>query len=115
MKAEDTLIITSRQTNFEETEFIRKNALLDWIKQQLSFEQGFDNYYVQYGYKKALEEMENYLNKDEEICTNNIEWIDMDTLECHCYDCCLFDNGCKDISLCKRPRNTYKGFYKEKK
>jgi len=46
------------------------------------------------------------------ICTN-IEWIDMDTLECHCYNCCLFDNGCKDISLCKRPTNTYKGFYKK--
>ena len=44
----------------------------------------------------------------------NIEWIDADTLECHCYNCCLFDNGCKDISLCKRPTSTYKGFYIEK-
>ena len=40
MKKQDTLIITSPQTNFEEIEFIRKNALLDWIKQQQSFEQG---------------------------------------------------------------------------
>ena len=47
------------------------------------------------------------------ICTD-IEWVDIDTRECHCYNCCLFDNGCKDISLCKRPRNTYKGFYVEK-
>ena len=44
----------------------------------------------------------------------NIKWIDMDTLECHCYDCCLHDwenNKCKDINLCKRPKQTYKGFY----
>lgn len=65
MKKQDTLIITSPQTNFEETEFIRKNALLDWIKQQLSFEQGFNDGEAEYGYKNALEEMENYLNKYE--------------------------------------------------
>ena len=50
-----------------------------------------------------------------EKINTNIEWIDMDTLEAHCYNCCLFDNGCKDISLCKRPTNTHKGFYKKKK
>ena len=55
MKRQDILIITSPQTNFEEIEFIRKDALLDWIKQQLSFEQ-------EYGYKTTLEEIENYLN-----------------------------------------------------
>jgi len=65
MKKQDTLIITSPQTNFEEIEFIRKNALLDWIKQQLSFEQGFNDGEAEYGYKNALEEMENYLNKYE--------------------------------------------------
>ncbi len=65
MKKQDTLIITSPQTNFEEIEFIRKNALLDWIKRQLSFEQGFDDGEAEYGYKNALKEMENYLNEYE--------------------------------------------------
>jgi len=60
---------------------------------------------------KKLEEARETMDK---ICTN-IEWVDVDTLKCHCYNCCLFDNGCKDITLCKRPTNTYKGFYKEKK
>ena len=65
MKKQDTLIITSPQTNFEEIEFVRKNALLDWIKQQLSFEQGFNDGEAEYGYKNALEEIQNYLNKYE--------------------------------------------------
>lgn len=66
MKKQDTLIITSPQTNFEEIEFIRKNALLDWIKQQQSFEQGFaDGDDAEYGYKHALEEIKNYLNNYE--------------------------------------------------
>ena len=39
--------------------------MLDWIKQQLSFEQGFNDGEAEYGYKNALEEMENYLNKYE--------------------------------------------------
>ena len=65
MKKQDTLIIISPQTNFEEIEFIQKNALLDWIKQQLSFEQGFNDGEVEYGYKHALKDMENYLNKYE--------------------------------------------------
>jgi len=43
-----------------------------------------------------------------------IEWIDMETLESHCYNCCLFDNRCKDISLCKRPTSAFKGFYVKK-
>lgn len=49
---------------------------------------------------------------------NNIEWVDMDTLEAHCYNCCLFDwkeNKCKNFKLCKRPRQTNKGFYQIKK
>lgn len=66
MKKQDTLIITSPQTNFEEIEFIRKNALLDWIKQQQSFEQGFaDGDDAEYGYKCALKDIENYLNEYE--------------------------------------------------
>ena len=47
----------------------------------------------------------------------DIKWIDMDTLEAHCYNCCLHDwenNCCKDISLCKRPTSTFKGFYIKK-
>lgn len=64
MKKQDTLIITSPQTNFREIEFIRKNALLDWIKQQ--FEQGFnDGDDAEYGYKHALKDIENYLNNYE--------------------------------------------------
>lgn len=65
MKKQDTLLITSPQTNFEEIEFIRKNALLDWIEQQLYFEQGFNNDEAEYGYNNALEDMKNYLNKYE--------------------------------------------------
>ena len=62
MKKQDTLIITSPQTNFKEIEFIRKSALLDWIKQQLSFEQGFNDGEAEYGYKNALKDIENYIN-----------------------------------------------------
>ena len=48
------------------------------------------------------------------IKPNNLEWIDMETNECHCYSCELFDrknNKCKNIELCKNPKSTYKGFY----
>lgn len=65
MRPQDTLIITSPQTKFKEIEFVRKNALLDWIEQQLSSEQGFDDDDVQYGYEYALRRMKNYLNKYE--------------------------------------------------
>ena len=66
MKKQDTLIITSPQTNFGEIEFIRKNALLDWIKTKLSYEQGFDDGDdAEYGYKYALKDIENYLNEYE--------------------------------------------------
>jgi len=44
----------------------------------------------------------------------DLEWYDMETKECHCYSCELFDrknNKCKDITLCKNPKRTYKGFY----
>lgn len=65
MKKQDTLVITSPQTNFEEIEFVRKDALLDWIKAKLSYEQGFVDGEVECGYKDALKNMENYLNKYE--------------------------------------------------
>ena len=48
---------------------------------------------------------------------NSIEWVDMETREAHCYNCCLFDslhNKCKNINLCKNPNSTYKGFYIKK-
>ena len=57
MNKQDTLIITSPQTNFEEIEFIRKNALLDWIR--------LNDSEAEYGYKNALKEMRNYLNQYE--------------------------------------------------
>ena len=63
MERQDTLLIISPQTNFEEIEFIRKDALLDWIKTKLSNEQGYSNGVV--GYKDTLKDMENYLNKYE--------------------------------------------------
>ena len=65
MDKRDTLVITSPQTKFEETEFIRKNALLDWIKTKLSYEQGFDDGEAEHGYREALKDIENYINKNE--------------------------------------------------
>lgn len=44
----------------------------------------------------------------------NIEWIDMETRECHCYNCCLFKNNkCSNRDICVRPTQTYKGFFRE--
>lgn len=65
MEKQDTLLIISQQTNFEEVEFVRKEALLDWIKAKLSYEQGFASGEAEYGYKDALNDMKNYLNKYE--------------------------------------------------
>ncbi len=45
---------------------------------------------------------------------DKLKWVDMETKECHCYNCELFDrknNTCKCPTLCKEPHNTYKGFY----
>ena len=61
MKGIDTLLIISPQTNFEEKEFIRKDALLDWIKRKLSFEQGYESGEAECAYKDALEDLINYL------------------------------------------------------
>lgn len=52
--------------------------------------------------------------EDKELLLKDLEWIDMETRECHCYNCELFDhknNVCKCMDLCKRPKSTYKGFY----
>ena len=56
--------------------------------------------------------------EEKELLLKDLEWVDMETNECHCYNCELFDsksNDCKCIDLCKRPKNTYKGFYKNNK
>ena len=49
-----------------------------------------------------------------DIDISELEWFDVETDECPCYSCELFDrknNECKDISLCKMPKNSHKGFY----
>ena len=61
MEKQDTLLIISPQTNFEEIEFVRKDALLDWIKTKFFSEQGFASGEAEYGYKDALNDMRNYL------------------------------------------------------
>ena len=65
MEKQDTLIIISPQTNFEEIEFVRKEALLDWIETKIFSEQGYASGEAEYGYKDALKDMVNYLNKYE--------------------------------------------------
>ena len=65
--------------------------------------------------KKQLKKNEQKLAEEKESLLKDLEWVDMETNECHCYNCELFDgenNVCKCIDLCKRPKNTYKGFYK---
>ena len=63
MTKEDTVMFCSRQSNFEEVEFIRKNAVIEWAKYKMSFEQGFEDGEAEYGYKTALEDLINELNK----------------------------------------------------
>jgi len=53
----DKIIIESPQTNFEKVEFIRKNALLDWINKQMSLTDD-----VEHGYRVALEELRKYID-----------------------------------------------------
>ena len=57
MLKKDILLISSPQTDFEEVEFIRKDALLEWINYKMSFEQGFES-----EYKSALEDLINAIN-----------------------------------------------------
>ena len=52
--------------------------------------------------------------EEKELLLKDLKWIDMETNECHCYNCELFDsknNVCKCIDLCKNPKHSYKGFY----
>ena len=54
------------------------------------------------------------IKEDKELLLKDLKWFDMETKECHCYSCKLFDsknNVCKCIDLCKNPKHTYKGFY----
>ena len=42
------------------------------------------------------------------------EWVNMNTLESHCYNCALFKNNDKYcIPLCKNPHSTFQGFYRK--
>lgn len=51
--------------------------------------------------------------EEKELLLKGLIWLDMETRECHCYNCELFDknNVCKCIDLCKAPLQTFKGFY----
>ena len=52
--------------------------------------------------------------EEKDLLLKDLEQIDMETIECHCYNCKLFDhknNVCKCIDLCKNSKRTYKGFY----
>jgi len=54
--------------------------------------------------------------EDKELLLKDLKWLDMETKECHCYNCELFDwknNSCKSMDLCKKPKETFKGFYKK--
>ena len=63
MNKNDTLIIVSPQTNFEEIEFIRKESIIEWAKYQMYFEQGFETGEAERGYRFALEDLIDKLNK----------------------------------------------------
>lgn len=67
-------------------------------------------------FQEALEKAKTkYNNALNTHVQNDIKWEDMETLEPHCYNCCLFaDNRCKDVSLCLRPTDNYRGFYVKK-
>ena len=67
MEAKDILLVQSSRTNFKNVEFIRKDALLDWIKEQLSSEQGFEDGETERGYKEALKDLMKYINKNDEL------------------------------------------------
>jgi len=54
--------------------------------------------------------------EEKELLLKDLKWINMETLECHCYNCDLFDrknNVCKCIELCKNSKRTYIGFYRK--
>lgn len=51
--------------------------------------------------------------EEKELLLKDLKWLDMETRECHCYNCELFgkNNVCKCKDLCKAPMQTFKGFY----
>lgn len=52
------------------------------------------------------------MTQEEKELLKDLKWLDMETRECHCYNCELFtNNGCKCIDLCKNPMQTFRGFY----
>ena len=43
-----------------------------------------------------------------------LKWVDMETNETHCYNCCLWDWDnvkCKNPKICKNIRETYRGYF----
>ena len=64
MKKEDSLLIQSSLTSFEEVEFVRKNALLDWAESQMRIEHGYESGEAECGYKDALMDMVNFIGQE---------------------------------------------------
>lgn len=68
------------------------------------------------GYRWDKDEKRLICLKKENSNDSDLEWSNMETKECHCYSCELYDwknNNCRNYKLCKNPKNTYKGFYKK--
>lgn len=57
------MLIQTCLTDFAQVEFVRKEALIEWVKKKISTEQGFESGEAEYGYKSALEDLINYLNE----------------------------------------------------
>lgn len=51
-----------RAANSESVAYIRKDALLKWVKDKLSYEQGFDDGGAEHGYRTALKDLIEKLN-----------------------------------------------------
>lgn len=52
----------TKRSSDEDIKYIRTDALLDWIKNKLSYEQGYTDGEAECGYRDALKDVENYLN-----------------------------------------------------
>lgn len=54
----------------------------------------------------------NIYKLDENKLEDKIRWVNMETLESPCYNCCLYNsktNKCENVNLCKHPKSI--GFY----
>ena len=71
--------------------------------------------------KEEKDRMKKEDERKREVCGEVIihdgkeyEWVSMETMECHCYNCALFrNNKCVDMDLCKNPNSTFRGFFRE--